>query len=185
MKEVKLYMVLLGCRPKGRLTEQHDVFFGIATSLKKLIPHMIKAWPEAKKNMHIDAWREVTYQDGYAIKVIAKNKAIESKQKLFFINLGGYKKEEFEEYHYKMLAAGKNAAAAIKNAKQANFYKHAGFRGAESHVDDKYGIDVDDVYILKDILAPVFKEKYTIELEKKELCADKIHLGYLMLKKIK
>ncbi len=178
-------MILLGCRPKGRLTEQHDVFFGIATSLKELIPHMKKAWPEAKNNMHIDAWREVTYQDGYAIKVIDKDKSLKSKQKLFFLNLGGYKKEEFEEYHYKMLAVAKDSDAAIKKAKQASFYKHTSIKGAPSHVDDKYGIDVDDVYILEDILAPVFKAKYTIQLEKKERRADKIHLGYLQLKKIK
>ena len=185
MKEVKLYMLLLGCRPKGRLIEQHDVFFGIASSLKELVSHIIKFWPEAKGIIHIDAWREVTSQDGYAIKVIAKNKTHESKQNLFFINLGGYKKEEFEEYHYKMLAVAKRPAGAIKKGKQVSFYKHTGFKAAPSHIDDKYGIDIDDAHILKDILAPAFKKKYTIELKKKKLPPDKIHLGYLQLKKIK
>jgi hypothetical protein len=26
-KELKLYMLMLGCTPAGRLTEQHDIFF--------------------------------------------------------------------------------------------------------------------------------------------------------------
>lgn len=41
MKEkLKLYMVMLGCTPEGRFTEQHDIFFGIGYSLKELIPKM-------------------------------------------------------------------------------------------------------------------------------------------------
>jgi hypothetical protein len=178
-------MVLLGCRPKGRFTEQHDVFFGIATSLKKLIPHMKACWTEAKGKIHVDAWREVTEQDGYAISVVAKEQAIESKQTLFFINLGGYKRNEFEEYHYKMLTVAKNSAIAIKQAKKVSFYKHTGFTEAPSHIDDKYGIDVDDVYSLKEILAPVFKELYTLQFKQKEKDTDIIHLGYLKLDKIK
>ena len=39
--ENKLYMIMLGCRPEGRYTEQHDIFFGIGTSLKELIPNML------------------------------------------------------------------------------------------------------------------------------------------------
>ena len=43
MKEkLKLYMVMLGCTPEGRFTEQHDIFFGIGYSLKELIPKILK-----------------------------------------------------------------------------------------------------------------------------------------------
>lgn len=49
----KLFMVLLGCRPKGRNTEQHDIFFGIADSLVELKPAMQLFWPDAL--LHIDA----------------------------------------------------------------------------------------------------------------------------------
>lgn len=53
--KVKLYMLMLGCKPKGRFTEQHDIFFGIGNSLKDLIPQMKIFWPEAKGQIHIDA----------------------------------------------------------------------------------------------------------------------------------
>jgi hypothetical protein len=68
MNDVKLYMAMVGCRPKGRHTEQHDVFFGIATSIKDLVPVMLQFWPEAKGNMHIDAWREITVVEGFKSK---------------------------------------------------------------------------------------------------------------------
>ena len=71
MEALKLYMLLLGCKPPGRFTEQHDVFFGIAGALPELVPSIIAAWPEAPK-IHIDAWREVTAVDGYRVSVVAK-----------------------------------------------------------------------------------------------------------------
>ncbi|MBC7439220.1 MAG: DUF1543 domain-containing protein, partial [Flavobacterium sp.] len=46
-KFMKLYMIMLGCKPEGRLTEQHDIFFGIGNSLKELIPSMKNLWKEA------------------------------------------------------------------------------------------------------------------------------------------
>jgi hypothetical protein len=47
--DMKLYMVILGCTPKGRFTEQHDVFFGIGSSLRELVPQMNDFWKEAEK----------------------------------------------------------------------------------------------------------------------------------------
>ena len=61
----KLFMVLLGCIPKGRVTEQHDVFFGIAENMRELIPQMNRFWPEANGKLHIDVWREITTVDGF------------------------------------------------------------------------------------------------------------------------
>ena len=44
------------------------------------------------------------------------------------------------------------------------FYKHFSFEGATSHIDDKYGIDVDDIFNINDALAPIFKENYSIQI---------------------
>jgi hypothetical protein len=181
-------MILLGATPAGRHTEQHDIFFGIADTLKHLVPHMIAVWPEAKGEIHIDAWREVNVVDGYTIKVIERKKNIfngDKNARLFFLNLGGYKQDEFEEYHYKMLAAAENKGEAIKKAKATAFYKHTGFKGASSHIDDKYGVDVDDVFEIEDILSIETKEKYSIVITKGENnVEDKINLGYLRLEKL-
>ncbi len=184
MEQPKLYMILLGCRVKGRLTEQHDIFFGIADSIKSLIPTINKFWPEAKGRLHIDAWREVTHLDGYKIEVQTKETSFtnENGLKLFFLNLGGYEQNEFEEYHYKMLCIDTDMQAAAKKAKETAFYKHTGFKGAPAHIDDKYGIDVDDILEVKEIIPESMKAQYKITIKKdnnKE--SDTLNLGYFKL----
>ncbi len=91
--------------------------------------------------------------NGYQITVVAKNDAAEQQHlKLFFLNLGGYKPGEFEEPHYKLLIIAADMAGAVKQAKQTAFYKHTGFAGATSHIDDRYGVDVDDAFQVHDFL---------------------------------
>lgn len=175
-------MVMLGATPKGRLTEQHDIFFGIATSLKELVPQMKAFWPEAQ--IHIDAWREVTSVDGFHVEVIERQ-PMTSQNTLFFINLGGYREGEFEEYHYKILAVADSMASASKIAKSTAFYKHCGFKGAESHIDDKYGIDVDDIYRVSDILSSNDKQRFSLRFTKMdETVEDKLHIGYVKIDKL-
>lgn len=179
-------MLILGASPKGRHIEQHDIFFGIAETVKELIPAIIAYWPEANGKVHIDAWREVTVVDDYAIQVINKEglDTIQS-PKLFFLNLGGYKPGEFEEYHYKMLAACSTKTQAITQAKQTAFYKHTGFAGATSHIDDKYGVDVDDIYEIEDILPEETKAKYKLQICKNIAGKqDELHIGYYKLSKL-
>ncbi len=178
-------MVMLGCTPKGRFTEQHDIFFGIGSSLKELIPQMKAFWPEAKGKIHIDAWREVTTVDNFSIEIIGKTPSVAT-ENLYFINLGGYKENEFEEYHYKTLAVANSLGLAGKKARSTTFYKHFSFEGATSHIDDKYGIDVDDIHNVGDILAPVFKDHYSLKITQSNvpLTEDVQHIGYLKIDKI-
>jgi hypothetical protein len=185
MEEQKLFMVLVGATPKGRHTEQHDVFFGIGDSLASLVPAIEAFWPEAKGRVHIDAWREVTYVDGFAVHVKPRGEA-PATNRLYFINLGGYKPGEFEEYHYKTIIAGPDKGAAVRRSKETAFYKHIGFKGAESHIDDKYGIDVDDAHEIADILPVGIKEEFALEVTSlpggKE---DELHIGYVQLEKLR
>ncbi len=184
MPQPKLYMLLLGCRPPGRHVEQHDFFFGIAHSLKELIPDVKDFWPETKGQIHIDAWREVTVVDGYAVKVVTGTPADQT-QTLFFINLGGYLPKKFEEQHYTLLTVQPDLASATKHAKETTFYKQNTFGKAVSHIDDKYGIDVDDVFKIQDILPAFQKALYHIQLTPaKVVVEDAIYLGYLQLSKI-
>ena len=183
--KMKLYMVMLGCKPKGRTTEQHDIFFGIANSMQSLIPQFNAFWPEAKGEMHVDAWREVTAVDGFQISVVQNNGVIKEKNQLFFINLGGYKPGEFEEYHYKILTVANSLAEATKKSKSTAFYKHCGFTGAVSHIDDKYGINVDDVYKVDELLPSNLKTAFQLEITANaNHPEDKLNIGYFKLSKL-
>ena len=99
---------------------------------------------------------------------------------------GGYKENEFEEYHYKVLAVGESLAEASKKSKSTAFYKHCGFKGATSHIDDKFGIDVDDIFNVKDILSSTFKDNFEIQIAQQTdpLPEDVLHIGYLKIDKI-
>lgn len=179
---------MLGCRPPGRHIEQHDIFFAIGESLKQIVPEIKKFWPEAKNKIHIDAWREITNVEGYQVNIVEKQFEIRppSKHKLFFVNLGGYQANKFEEQHYVVLTVKGDKSLAFKQAKQTLFYQTNHIPGGTSHIDDRYGIDVDDLYEIEDILPAEQKEKYSISIVATEgLAEDELHLGYLKLSLLK
>ena len=181
-----LYMLMVGCRPPGRHTEQHDVFFAVAESPAGLIPKLKTFWPEAYSRMHVDAIRSVTTVDDFSISVQPRSHAATSdSHKLFFLNLGGYKQDEFDEFHYKMLAVATTKSDAIKQAKQTAFYKHTGFAGAPSHIDDKWGVDVDDVYEIEDILPAADRNRFALRIEPATAATpDVMQLGYITFDKL-
>jgi hypothetical protein len=154
-------MLLLGCKPPGRHVEQHDIYFGIAERLRDLVPSIENYWPEAKGEIHVDAWREVTKVGAYEISISIEpvnNNAL----KLYFVNLGGYKPNDMEEYHYKELVVASGLEEAKDMAKETVFFKHH----LSPHIDDKYGIDVDDVYEIDELLPDFFKDKYYVGIRK-------------------
>ncbi|QBR13106.1 DUF1543 domain-containing protein [Sphingobacterium sp. CZ-2] len=203
-----LYMLVIGGKPLGRHIEQHDVFFGIAEELKDLVPAMKAFWPEMDGKMHIDSWRKVSRVGGF--KVFVKERMDENEEdsdldkrghvalrdNLFFVNLGGYKPNDMEEYHYKQLVVAKDLAEASRIAKQTVFWKHH----ESSHIDDKYGIDVDDIYNVEDLLTEEMKGKYKLVFEEvvggdgegdgemgdvaDNSSEDKLEVGYLKLSKL-
>lgn len=182
---MKLFYVILGATPKGRNIEQHDVFFGIAENLKNLVPDMKEFWKEAEGKIHIDCYQEVKFADGFEIKIIERTNDIQENQ-LFFINLGGYKPGFFEEFHEQHLMVGNTMGDIVKKAKTTAFYKTMGFEGAVSHIDDKHGVDIDDIFNVNDILPARMKEKYSIILTKSDAVNQEnpMGLGYLNIDKI-
>ena len=191
-----LYMVQLGARPKGRLIEQHDIFFGVANHVSELVGDINQHWPEVKNKWHIDSYRAITKVDGYAIKLVETAKQITkgADLKLFFINLGGYQQGSFEEFHYKLLIVATSQAQAIKQAKQSEFYKQFTFKDdaspfdAASHIDDKFEVDIDDIYNVNDLLSNVqllIEPIAEIGESNIEIGEDKEYVGYLSIKNLK
>ena len=82
-----------------------------------------------------------------------------------------------------MIVAAPDKGEAVKAARQTAFFRHTGFKGANAHIDDKYGGDVDDIYAIRDILPAAIKGKYSLEITPAQPHAaeDLIHLGYFKL----
>ena len=190
-----LFMVQLGGRPKGRLIEQHDIFFGIANQVSELVDDINQHWPEVKNKWHIDSYRAISKVDNYAIKLVESSSQAESANdlKLFFINLGGYQRGSFEEFHYKLLIVAATQADAIKQAKQSEFYKAFTYKDKESpfnaasHIDDKFEVDIDDIYNINDLISNIQLLIEPITNESHELvnADDKEYVGYLSIKNLR
>jgi hypothetical protein len=182
---MKLFYIIIGCTPKGRHTEQHDVFFGIAENIRDLVPEMINFWPEAKGKLHVDAYREVNFVNGYQVEVVEKSKK-STAETLFFFNLGGYLPDVLQEYHQQVLVVEKSLSEATQKVKSSAFYKDYNQpNGASSHIDDKYALDVDDAFAVEDILPLSQKEKFSLKLTKTDhVSEDKIYNGYFKLDKL-
>ncbi|WP_300598297.1 DUF1543 domain-containing protein [Niabella sp.] len=187
MAEYKLFYLLLGCTPPGRHTEQHDVFFCIGSGLEALIPDIQQFWPEAGGKIHIDAWREISAVDGFRIRVEVRAHRNVPTEQLFFINLGGYLPGSFEEYHHKLITVAGSMGTAVQRAKQTAFYKdYNAVAKAVSHIDNKYGVDIDDVFNVEDILPAYQKHQFMLTITKEEgLTEDPVGIGYLKLDQLR
>lgn len=199
-----LFMVQLGARPKGRLIEQHDIFFGVGEKLGALIPAINNHWPEVKNKWHIDSYQALTHVMGvdekyYKIswsvdepKDHTQNQEAQPQEsaKLYFINLGGYQQGSIEEFHHKLLVVAPTESAAKAYARKTKFYKDFSysdkdtpFNGA-SHIDDKLCVDVDEIYDVSGLISSgrLFIEPLAEDIEPVE---DKAYVGYLSIKKLK
>lgn len=182
---MKLFYIILGATPKGRNIEQHDVFFGIAENVRDLVSDIKNFWKEANEKIHLDGYQEVKFADGYEVKVVEKTLMPQENQ-LYFVNLGGYKKGFFEEFHQQHLMVGTSMGDVVKKVKKTEFYRTMGFEDAVSHIDDKHGVDIDDIFNVNDILPEKMKAKYSVILEK----TDEVNqvnfskVGYLKLDKL-
>ncbi|MGP9558687.1 DUF1543 domain-containing protein [Psychrobacter sp. AOP7-A1-24] len=189
-----LYMVQLGGRPKGRLIEQHDIFFGATNQVSELVEDINQYWPEVKNKWHVDSYRAITNVGGYGIKLVKSGEQVGKNPnlKLFFINLGGYQQGSFEEFHYKLLIVATSQAEAIKQAKQSDFYKQFTFKDddssfdAASHIDDKFEVDIDDIYNVNDLLLNVqLLIEPIVITDGVDLKEDKEYVGYLSIKNLR
>lgn len=189
MTKPTLFMIKIGAKPQGRLIEQHDIFFGVANQISELIPGVNRHWAEVADKWHFDAYRPVTVVDGYKIEWQKQKSTDDNGLKLFFINLGGYLPNEFEEFHHKLLVVANTQAEAVKKAKQSQFYQsytcvEEGSQAiATSHVDDKMQVDVDDIYDVNGLLSHGALK--ITPLKDKQVEQDKSVIGYISLKSFK
>jgi hypothetical protein len=106
-------MVYLGgTAPKANI-ELHDVQFVVGKSIEETYPKLRENWFGSPKGLHLDSYKQVLGADGYEIEIKSYPQSIE--EKLYFVNLGGYKKDALPEIHeFGLFVARSNEEAKVK-----------------------------------------------------------------------
>jgi hypothetical protein len=127
---MKLFAFYLGGKASKARLEVHDVVFCVGDNYKSCFDDIKNKWFGIPTNLHIDAYMEVCYADGYEVKVIKSNEQLHQIPKnLYFINLGGSKPAEFFEYH------------------KSDFVVAGSQMGAMSRAKSKFNVDFDDKHV--------------------------------------
>ena len=114
----KLFMFYVGGDVENSNIELHDIRFSVGATPQACYDDLRSQWWGIPKSLHIDSWAEITHADGYNVSVSHTPSA--GAEKLYFLNLGGYTENDFEEVHKNTLVVARNQALAIKKSIQAH-----------------------------------------------------------------
>lgn len=114
---LKLYMFYVGGSFRNSNIELHDVRFCLGATPQDCYEDLKKQWWGTPSSLHIDSWAEITHADGF--DVVLSDKPFEGSEKLYFLNLGGYNSEEFEEAHRNIIVVANTEKAAIQKGIRA------------------------------------------------------------------
>lgn len=132
--EPALYAVLLGGRAARCNVELHDVVFAAGDGLESLHEQLLDAWFGEPKGLHVDAWTRLDRIEGYRVRLDRQPDS--GDQRLWFINIGGYRTGEFAERHAYAFLAGAGKAEVKERAKASLLQGHE-----LVHKDDLLAID--------------------------------------------
>ncbi len=101
---MKLYMITLGGKVKHGNIEVHDIQFLAANHVDDTVELLKSTWYGLPQKLHMDSYKVINGADGFTVR-LTKEKPTGSKQ-LYFVHLGGYKKESTQEQHEVSLFVG-------------------------------------------------------------------------------
>ncbi len=111
----KLFMVLVGGHTPTSNLEVHDMRFVTGHTVQDTYETLQSEWWGAPDTLHIDAWADVTQIDGFDIRL--SKAPYTGAEKLYFINLGGYVPDIFDEVHKNILVVEQSLPLARQKAK--------------------------------------------------------------------
>ena len=127
---MRLFAIYIGGQHTAANIEVHDMRFVAAPSIEATHETMLAQWWGREGTLHIDCWSEISQADGYEISLLPE--PYEGKEKLYYVNLGGYDGVAFAEQHRNVFVVADSLPAAKARAiKQA-----AGW--TDAHRDEMY-----------------------------------------------
>ena len=131
--------------------------FIIANKIEDTYDELISSWWGKPKTLHLDACGASEYTDGYNIYI--KNELAENcKNKLYFVNLGGYNSNEFNELQ-------KNVFILVPNESKAKVKALKQILDRKAHHRD-YQFEVEDILDVSCILS---ENKKYVHLEQTDV----------------
>jgi hypothetical protein len=113
-----LFIIYIGGSHTKSYIELHDIRFVIANTIEDTYDSLRQSWWGIPSSLHIDACGILNYVDGYEVH-IKDIPQLNQRQKLYFVNLGGYDKEQFTELHKNVFVLAENESKAkVKALKQ-------------------------------------------------------------------
>ncbi|MFT8718216.1 DUF1543 domain-containing protein [Acetobacter sp.] len=140
---MKLFAFYLGGSAPGSNIELHDVQFAAAEKPEDAWPDLIKSWFGTRKSLHVDAYGEVKWADGFSV-TLSREKP-ESANRLYFINMGGYLEGALREEHESTFLVAETAEQAKEKALKSSMLAGLYYR----HKDNL--MEVDDCILLERI----------------------------------
>ena len=131
---MNLFSVFLGGRAINCNIELHDVVFTIGEKIEDSYNDLLGKWFGLPDRLHIDSWVNLNIVEGY--KITLSKKKIKSNKKLYFVNLGAYEKNRFEELHESKFMIDINKKNVKKRAKELLLVGKD-----QVHLDDLYDVD--------------------------------------------
>ncbi|MFN3877523.1 MAG: DUF1543 domain-containing protein [Brevundimonas sp.] len=127
---MKLFAIYIGGEHPAANIEVHDMRFVAAPSIEATYETLLAQWWGREGTLHIDCWSEISQADGYEISLLPER--YEGKDKLYYVNLGGYDGVAFAEQHRNVFVV----ADSLHGAKARAIKQATGW--TDAHRDEMY-----------------------------------------------
>jgi len=112
---MNLFMFYIGGDCGNSNIELHDIRFSTGEKAEDCYDDLRRQWWGRPESLHLDCWGKVEQADGFNV-TLSKEPAPDSPLKLFFLNMGGYNPNQFEELHKNILLVEETPHKAIVKA---------------------------------------------------------------------
>ncbi len=130
---MKLFAIYIGGEHPRAHIEIHDIRFVVAATIRDTYDQLRAEWWGTPGTLHIDCWAEIDHADGH--DVVLSTAPPTGRERLYFVNLGGYDGKDFAEKHKTVFVV----ATSVTEAKARAMSTVAHWQDA--HRDDLYEAD--------------------------------------------
>jgi Domain of Unknown Function (DUF1543) len=133
---MNLFAVYLGGNVINCNVEAHDLVFIVADNIEQVKPKLKQMWYGEKNGAHIDGYLKLEYIDNYEVQI--SETKIESKLKLYFVNIGfTLDNQLIEQHEFFFIPANSLEEAEAEAKRRIKLDPHKNF----THKDNLLAVD--------------------------------------------